>query len=214
MVSLNSKPYKAFERRLSPAGKAFAKAIALLNPRGEMLDEGSGIAEQDIEALGDWISEHEGQRVAVLFDYDRTLTVFEGGNFLGNSFEEMLSMLEREYGVSPEGLTVEGMAEYYVGGIKRLRRLQSMFDALYEIPSLSLYVLTNNPICIHKRLFFTQILSILTRGRPLQMLCSFAFNSNKKRAIQSDPLLAPLCSAKGGKRKTRRHKRMNQTRRR
>ncbi len=208
-VSLESKPYKNLLKRLSPAGKAYAAAIAPLVKGGERIDEGSGIQERDIEALGDWISEHEGQKLAVLFDYDRTLTVMEGGNFLGQTFEEMKTAL------GAPSLSVEGMAEYYAGGIKRLRRLQSMFDALYEMPNLTLYVLTNNPVCLQNVPLFTEVLHVFTQGRPIKLLCSYAFRSNKRLAIQSDPLLAPLCSAaKGGRRKTHRRKRTSQTRRR
>jgi hypothetical protein len=206
-VSLDSKPYKNLVKRLSPAGKAYAAAIAPLVKSGERIDEGSGIQERDIEAIGDWISEHEGQKLAVLFDYDRTLTVMEGGNFLGQTFEEMKTAL------GAPSLSVEGMAEYYAGGIKRLRRLQSMFDALYEIPRLTLYVLTNNPVCLQNVPLFTELLHVFTQGRPIKLLCSYAFRSNKRLAIQSDPLLAPLCPVKGGRRKTLRKKARSMRRR-
>ena len=213
-----SSVYTDYISRLSPAGVLFAEAIARLIsqmaeragvPPGEGIDEGSGIGPGDIAAVNEWIAGHAGQKLAVLLDYDRTLTQIEGAFFIGSSFQEMKKSLETEHGIPSAALTIDGFVDYYVGGPQRVAMLQGMFDRLYATPDLSVFILTNNPACYNYVELFTEVISVLTRGRPFQLVCSALTQGNKKTAIQTTPALQSLCAAVGGrrKRKTKRNKR-------
>lgn len=174
----------------------------------EYLDIPSGIDEErskDITFIKNWVTSNSGKKLAALFDYDRTLTVTEGGYFLGNgtSLQAMKDMLQTTYKIPAEGLTAEGFVEYYSGGYKRLAMLQDMFDFLYA-NNVTIYILTNNGSC-KKDGLFREIISVYTRGRPFVTLCGVDYGGNKKKTLQSLPVLRQLCSTAGGgrRRKTR-----------
>jgi hypothetical protein len=216
--------YKAHLGKLSKTGTDAAAVIQqiILKASGgvalqqrEYLDIPSGINEEDVQFIHQWVTDRRGQKLAVLFDYDRTLTVTEGGYFLGNgtSFQAMKGELETVHKVSSEGLTVEGFVEYYSGGYERLQMLQEMFDFLYT-NNVTVYIVTNNGSC-KKDGLFREIISVYTKGRPFVTVCGVDYGGNKKRAIESLDILKPICSAVGGRRrKTRRHtKKSKKTRR-
>lgn len=216
--------YRNYMRNMSSLGEEFGESIARLiasqGPRGmryeENIDLGSGIAPLDIAVLKTWLEENKEKKLAVLIDYDRTLTQLEGSYFLGNSFEEMKKTVE-SYGVSSDRLTLEGFVEYYTGGTERMEMLQEMFDLIYSIPNVSVYILTNNPACFTYAGLFTEVIKLLTKGRPFGLLCSARTGGNKRVAIQQGgPLFKDLCVAAGGRRgkKSRRHNKKRKTTRR
>ena len=213
--------YKNFMANMSGVGEEFGRTIAVLIalqgargvPYEEMIDIGSGIAPMDIAVLKTWIGEHTGQKLAILIDYDRTLTQIEGSYLLGNSFEEMKSILAANK-VPSDTLTVEGFVEYYTGGHERMEMLQKMFDDIYATPNLSVFILTNNPACFRNEGLFREIIGVLTKGRPFGLLCSAQTGSNKKVAIQQGgPMLKGLCPAAGGRRRIKKTKKHHKKRR-
>lgn len=215
--------YRIYMSDMTSAGAEFGLAIKRLIQtqlsRGllyeENIDFGSGIAEVHIDMLRAWLEEHKGKKLAVLLDYDRTLTQVEGSFFLGNSLEEMKKTLVA-YGVPSEKVTLEGFVEYYTGGATRMKMLQEMFDMIYSYQNVSVYILTNNPACFNYSELFSDVLRVLTKGRPFGLLCSAKTGGNKRTAVQQGgPLFQGLCPAVGGRRKkkTRRHaKKRKQTR--
>jgi hypothetical protein len=221
---IGSPKYQSYINEMTSAGADIGNSIASLIrtqvSRGlayeEYIDFGSGISEADIAILKAWLEEHAGKKLAVLIDYDRTLTQLEGSYFLGNSFDEFKKTLVA-YGVPSDNLTLEGFVEYYTGGSTRMKMLQSMFDLIYSTPNVSVYILTNNPACFSYSDFFTNVIKVLTKGRLFGLLCSAKTGGNKRTAIQQGgPLFYGLCPAQGGRRKkkTRRHqKKRKQTRR-
>jgi hypothetical protein len=68
---------------------------------------------------------------AVFFDWDQTLSQYEG-----------------IYCLNPlaYGLTFRDLAEYLTGGAERLGRLQAMFNRLH-LARVEIYIVTNNPVC-------------------------------------------------------------------
>ena len=225
-------PYTKLIEALSPSGKQSAIVISRIilangfdksgkehfDRQIEHLDVGSGINEETVSFLRNWVSERAGKKLAVLFDYDRTLTVIEGGFLLANSFGELKNFLKNLEITDPYNfksyldlLTPEGFTEYYVGGSERLAMLQAMFDFLYE-NNVALFLLTNNTACVRSKGMFKEILSILTKGRPVEILCGSQFDFDKKATIQRQLNLTPtaplkaLCVNSRGGRRTRKTK--------
>jgi hypothetical protein len=192
---------------LSEGGRAFGKMvvdyIAFLAKnypgflREELIDEGSGIRGDDVRVLREWVEANAGKRLVVLFDWDRTLTVVEGGFYSADSFEGLVKVLGSF--VNTSGLAVENMVEYYVGGMERLTMLQEMFDFLYT-KNVTIYILTNNRVCVDHPKMLTQLTAVLTRGRPVHLICSASHGQNKQRAILATDKVKHLCSMRGGRR--------------
>lgn len=198
------------------AAEVFVKILLWNQNSVENLDIGSGIGPEDSKAVKEWVSRNAGKRLAVLIDYDRTLTVIEGGFLLGTSLEDMKEYL---YGQIPpphldfrdelDDLTIEGLVEYYVGGQERMRMLQSFFDFLYE-NNVSIILLTNNVACPSRRGIFHEIMDVLTRNRPSTVLCGMDFGFDKKRTIQEQgSVYGKVCPIlQGGKRNRKRTRRI------
>jgi hypothetical protein len=85
-------PYSKFIETLSPKAKAAALVAQkfILREGGvkENYDARSGIQEDQIQELETWLDSHKNKRLAAVFDFDRTLSVMEGGYFFGNTVEE------------------------------------------------------------------------------------------------------------------------------
>lgn len=182
----------------------------------EGIDEESGITSKNIIRIRDWVVKQlgykTGKRLFVMFDYDRTLTIVEGGIFIGNSIKELKANLNYN-GINAEKLTAEGFIEYYVGGPERLRMLQNMFDFLYK-NNVKIYIVTNNPACLVERSrgLLDEVLRVLTKNRPLSYLCGASHRGDKYTTIQSEEALrqevCPSYPRQGGRRrKTRKQKR-------
>ena len=221
-------PYWKHLGALSPKGvgaaEVFQKLIIWngnkeLEKMVEHLDPGSGVGQKDVAYIEKWVNDREGQKLAVLFDYDRTITVIEGGYFLSYSFETLkfylsqLSLPEQlDLKNDLTNFTLEGFVEYYVGGEERLKMLQEMFDFLYT-KNVTVYLLTNNTGCPKSKQLFQDVMGVLTRDRPITIICGAEFGFNKKVAIQRQSNLSPgaalksLCLPRGGrKKKTKRSK--------
>jgi len=254
-------PYAEFIATLSPKGKDAALVVQkfILREGGskENYDVRSGIQEDEIQELQTWLEEHENKRLAAVFDFDRTLSMMEGGYFFGNTIEEWRSgyatneqpqldkdgnpvtvggkplyvYIHRFYDKTgriqerripiPQGqevnsllptFTFEGYLEYLVGGPKRLTMLQEMFDSLYE-RNVDCFILTNNTACPEARGMFQAFGSILTRGRPITIICGMDFGGRKDIAMRgkttnTGPLahLRTLCMTKGGRRRKQKQK--------
>jgi len=146
--------YVGFYELLSEEGQIAYDEIALSDLfKHEEYDKLSGIQEKHVQVCKAWLERTEGHRVA-LFDFDRTLTLFEGldPNIIGVN-----------------GVTVEGLANYLFGGTRRVRMLKEMIAMLVE-KGVSIKVLTNNGLCGHP----IQIVERIARTlhSDIEMICS------------------------------------------
>ena len=137
-------------------------------------------------------------RLVAIFDFDRTISMMEGGFFLANSVQEIKKSIyelilpeeiqEQVPGIADKikslvpGLTVEGFAEYLAGGETRVTMLQEIFDYLYE-HNVKIILLTNNTACSDVRGFFQEIMMVYTKGRPVEIICGMEFEYDKGRAV-------------------------------
>jgi hypothetical protein len=225
-VRIDSVPYVQFLERLSSKGKDAAKVISrmcLVTGGGvEALDMRSGIQTPHVAQLQAWVDREtqvQGHKLVAVFDFDRTISMIEGGYFLANSMYEMKKIIAEHVGkredleVYVPGLTPEGYAEYLAGSTERLGMLQDMFDYLYD-HNVKVILLTNNGACPRARNLFHEIMMVYTRGRPVDVICGVDFGGDKGKAVLGRPTdtgdlksLRQMCLAQGGgKRKYRKRR--------
>ena len=150
--------------------------------KDEEYDKLSGIQEKHVHICNAWLERTEGHRVA-LFDFDRTLTMFEG-------------LDPAVIGVN--GTTVEGLANYLFGGTRRSRMLKEMIVMLLA-KNVSIKVLTNNGLCGHPSQILESI--IRTLYADIEIICSrpdasmpqAAWPASKLFKLMKDARFASVC---------------------
>jgi hypothetical protein len=205
---IDSDEYTAFVKRLSSKGKAAASTLKTLMERDgvyhESYDPRSGIQESHVKMLKDWVLKNKHYKLIAAFDFDRTLTMMEGGHFVGTSIDDWkeLSTEKQEKGLV-EKFTAEGFAEYLAGGSERVKLLQDMFDFLYE-HSVECFVLTNNGACMDSRGLLKELAEIYTNGNPIKVVCGLEYGGRKSLAIKSNTKAHKfLCSSRKARKRAR-----------
>lgn len=225
-VPVASEEYVTFVEKMSSEGKDATKVLArmcLLAGNGvEALDTESGIGPEQVRQVREWVEANSvgpGHRLVAVFDFDRTLSIIEGGFFLGNSLYEMKTLIAHHFPKQHNidtflpGLTINGFAEYLAGGEERMAMLQAMFDDLYG-HNVKVIVLTNNGGCMRARNLFRELTMVYTRGRPVEVICGVEFGYDKGLAVKGQPTdignvkaLRDMCLSVGGyRRQTRKQK--------
>jgi hypothetical protein len=222
---------------LSPQGQQAAFILKTImrafeaNPL-EYYDFGSGIQQEDVDVVKAWVQEQKAQGkkdLAVLFDWDRTITFIEGFMPLPPGFGAPAAEYVRQWVVQAPFLqsavdllpqtSVEGFVEYYVGGPKRLQMLQELMAYLTK-EGVDICILTNNPSCFKYTIPFEQMTMVVTNNVPVTFICAANYPTKKNALItnaKAKTEFQRLCSAvvgnpgagagaRGGKRKTRKRK--------
>ena len=178
------------------------------------VDPGSGLKDADMDTCREWVLDQQGthkrRNVAVLFDWDRTLTVFEGVNlqpwdfsldkkeFLDKKKETpMLRFVSSKVRSDNDKLPLAlELLEQYVtlvcGGKERIGKLRDLFAFLVE-HDVYIYVLTNNTGC--NRYAFEMLAHQLFTGIPITILCGMFSKYHKGRALEGTPQFSKLCGA-------------------
>jgi hypothetical protein len=202
-LDIDSGHYDTFLKGLSGKGKAAASILKVFldreGIREESYDKRSGIQEDHVDQLKEWVIHNRHTKILAVFDFDRTLTMMEGGHFVGTSMrswkETMKQSLSESDAQSLEDFTVEGFAEYLAGGAKRLAMLQDMFDFLYK-HSVKCFLLTNNTACMDSRGLLKELVQVYTKNRPIKVVCGLEYGGQKSLAIRSNTKARKfLCSA-------------------
>jgi hypothetical protein len=145
--------------------------------QGDQYDLVSGIQQQHLEVLRKWIERTKDQipRVA-LFDWDRTITVFEG-----NYYPASRQMLSETLEGVPEALERDTV-RYLCGGDARVGLIQEMFQ-LCKDNDVEITILTNNSQCTDYFEDFERLLQVFG-DFTYNYICSSKFRSNKGLALQ------------------------------
>jgi len=150
---------------------------------GDTYDSRSGIMKSEIVTLYDWLAKtaSDSRPKAALFDWDRTLSQFEGFPNLS---------------VMPRDLSYYDVLVYLLGGKKRFNMIQDMFKYVQtNYPSVQIVIATNNGNCT--RYQFKNLARMLIGREDIQFVCGKNFQGNKGYALQKNdnPLFSQeLCS--------------------
>jgi hypothetical protein len=165
MESDDMKPFVAAVEK----GAEGAKMVSLLRAENkkDKYDKESGIRKTDCDTIKDWVIDmkKDFQHPAVLFDFDRTLSVVEGMRL--NYLDE-------------NKIDIEGFVEYYMGGIDRLTYLRDLFRSLFE-NGVSMFILTNNTGCATTT-GFEQVCRHLFQPYPIHIICGQLWDFDKYTA--------------------------------
>lgn len=165
-------------------GEEGSKVITLMKEKGKEgvpYDSQSGIKKEHYDKIKEWVLKIKKNRFhapAVLFDYDRTLTVVEGTDL--SFFEE-----------NKDRLTMEGFLEFHMGGKERLKMLRDLFFFLND-QGVAMFVLTNNGQCGLNPLFQT-LNEQLFDPYNVSIICGRAKNYRGKKQKAAADVLPSVC---------------------
>lgn len=151
--------YQEYLQTLSKGARAYGRYVAQQKTL-DSYDPQSGLRTKDIYYYVKMLKQpHFRERVgAFIFDWDRTLTVFEG---VPAGYGRVNNLLQnaREKGLSSSVRTSD-VAEYYFGGTKRAQALRLLFQSINEF-QIPIYVLSANRGVENYRAFFNDLLTSL-----------------------------------------------------
>jgi hypothetical protein len=139
-------------------------------------DPVSGIQESHIAQIDSWIERTNGSsKRALLIDWDRTLTVFEGyvgddeGGIIGNRVEYY-----------------EDLLTFLLGGAPRLASIRAMLRRAHDA-HIDIYIVTNNGGCNDISSGFNHFVKQLFQSIPYVLICGKEYGGHKGRALESYP---------------------------
>lgn len=162
-------------------------------------DPMSGIQEIHVHQVEDWIQRTESTAPrALLIDWDRTLTMFEG--YFGDDEGEIHGNNRSQY--------YEDVLVFLFGGIKRLQMIRAMLQYTHNA-NVDIYIVTNNGGCNDPESGFNNFVAQLFQTIPYTIICGKDFKGHKGVALASYPqfhkMLGSQTTAGGGTtRRTRR----------
>lgn len=208
-------------------------------------DSLAGIKDSHFLDLNEWILGSPPRRKGIaIFDWDRTLTVFEGiylplayiepeaeftDDVLNQAYKRLLTDLitstmirtdEERYETAlgfldMKPMTIEDLIMFYCGGAARIEMLRSMFK-LCSDTGVDVMILTNNTAC--NTSFFRKIVEVLVHGASdYEIVCSWEppFRGSKINFILTDERFELLRKApSGGKHRVSKKHRHAKTRKR
>lgn len=217
LENADSETFQGLWRKLSHEGDAYVSAVTAFT-KDIRYDPLSGIQDSHIVEIQDWVSDMKANSMdplAVLFDFDRTLTMMEGVIGPGSSgLQGTKNILRQRVGATRknnveayERVNIEGMVETLLGGPERLMKIQSLFDFLYD-KGVDIWILSNNSLFNTNKPLMKEILDVLSNSRPVGVICSNGYSSKRAALLVSPYAKAfrEVCVAQEGGRKRRRVK--------
>ncbi len=98
----------------------------------------NGITQEQIDIINNWLYNYS-DKVAIFFDWDRTITCVEG--MVINKGMEMNALLER---LKSGSVTYEDLLVFLMGGKDRLQMIKDMFKNI-KSSGTNFFILTHNP---------------------------------------------------------------------
>jgi hypothetical protein len=166
-------------------------------------DKVSGIQQEHIDKATEWLERtKEIKQRAAIFDWDRTITMFEG---IFPAYD-------------PRFFSFEDWLCYLCGGDARFELLRDFLRTLHE-NNVEIIILTNNGSCNHPKeptyaAIFKNLVHTLLQDIPYTLICSkYTAAGHKGVAIKADPRFSK-CAVKGGRRKKTKKNNKRKTKRR
>jgi hypothetical protein len=173
--SLYSAPYMDLYARAIGPENTYSKAVRKLSNR-EFFDPASGIQESHLPLIEKWINDTANVSPrAMLFDWDRTITIIEGVYVKPNGMKELHEfMVARGYDMSDlPAIYAEDALVYLCGGKDRLTMLRTIMKSCVEL-NIDIIFLTNNGGCNPEQNGGLRELmdGLVPPGTPYQVICS------------------------------------------
>ena len=205
MVPFTDPEFDSYLARLAP--NSYADVMRTYTD-SDTFDPRSGIQACHLPILEEFLRD-ANSRSAVLFDFDRTLTMIEGyllapsiSSWMSTRVSELQSQLFADFSkriyyrdkiVRLKSLTpptIQDMVLYLVGGAERLALLRHMFRLCF-VKTVTIAILTNNSGC--KGVLFDEILKELFQDIPYLKICSNS-RKGKSQFLVYDDGMFNLCT--------------------
>lgn len=192
-------PMSEIQRRfdIPETNKYIERAHRIYKNPDHLLDPVSGIQDSHIALIDAWLATVRDHS-ALLMDWDRTLSMFEG--YFGDDEGEIIGNRVAYY---------EDLLVFLLGGAKRLTAIRDMI-ARAHAKHVDLYVVTNNGGCDDPGSGFNHFVAQLFHPirMPYILICGRYFDYHKGKALESDPRFAQLkMASSGGGARTKRRRR-------
>lgn len=150
----------------------------------ENFDQISGIQDAQIDRMKTWLmrTSDKKNRIA-FFDWDRTLTMFEGIHLVEASANNFLDSEGNPF--YPLGQIREDTLRFAFGGPERLAKIRVALQQLWQ-KNVDIVVLTNNQGCSDANPFFLALVHQLFGAIPYSVLCSLPYEASKGRALSDN----------------------------
>ena len=173
------------------------KSRAFGREAGERYDERSGIQEEHVESSVKWLERTADvpNRIA-LFDWDRTLSMFEGVTLVEADRLDFRDPLTGAPAYSENDIREDTLI--FVVGRERLQLLRQMMRLLWK-NSVDIAIVTNNVSCPDTRTmhFFRNLMQQLMQNVPFSVVCSLPYRGNKGIALSKH--YPNICSKETGR---------------
>ena len=214
--ALVEKPFITFPfyRELKKSGNTYLNFLETLGYTGDTYDNVSGVSAVDINAADeDYVVPNPTVKYAI-FDWDRTLTKFEGffmdrnATFAGDGYlESIRDQLRRKNDIvhlnklsGLPSVTAEDMLIYLFGGATRLKQIREWIVYFQgEDREMKVVILTNNGSCSYPG--FRELVDAF--APECAIVCSKPHGGNKEIAMLSDMPYAITGGRRKNKKKTR-----------
>jgi hypothetical protein len=204
-------PIDSFKDSFGDGVGPYIDLLKRMNNNDDTYDSTSGIQASHIAELTTWLESIPAEdypKTVAIFDWDRTLSVFEGIF----RYDGIIANIQY-YGLDEDTIN-ESMITYLLGGRERLTMIRDMLNMLSE-KGVQLFVLTNNGSCSVAD-NFKQYVTLLTDKIPIaNILCSRPppSSGNKGRYLSRDDYFSLLKTTTGGRRRHRKTRRSYKKRR-
>ena len=205
-----------FRSKLTPEGKHVFDQLRIITGtfppegQGDSYDETAGItfpqAQVILHALGRKAAIHGAENVAAIFDFDRTLSMFEG--FIGGNHESIpensgiqgyLNLLNDACPIASDGAPVlttpAGLIDYMFGGPERVAWLQTLLHTI-RTRGHPLVILTNNSTALRNPQLFKDFFPAELDYPEFGVICGSPYEGHKPRALYKNPAFKHLFQSK------------------
>lgn len=223
LFDADSVAFQGLWRKLSHEGDAYVSAITAFT-KDIRYDPASGIQDSHIVEIQSWVSDMKARAMeplAVLIDFDRTLTMMEGLIGPGttglqgtkNKVRYQLGSTRKNNVEAYERVNIEGLVETLLGGPERLMKIQSLFEYLYD-KGVDIWILSNNSLFNTNKPLMKEILDVVSGGKPVGVICSHGYSSKRAALLVSPYAKAfrEVCVGQEGGRKRKRGAKKTQRR--
>ena len=210
-----SEAFQELRKKLSPEGELYVSSL-LKFTNDIAYDPSSGIQDSHIIEIQQWVSDMKSKSMdplAILIDFDRTLTMMEGIIGSGttglqgtkNNLRKRLGNTRKKNVEAYESVKIEGLVETLLGGPERLRKIQSLFDFLYDY-GVDIWILSNNSLFNTNKPLMKDILDVVSKSRRVGTICASGYSSKRAALLVSPYAKAfrKVCVVQEGGRKRKR----------